>query len=311
MYIKKEHSSKEDFMKKVAALLFLLGIAHSVNADDSITLMVCEDCNNDRASELAKSNAPLTQCHTTLSNQKAAIADQTCDSNPHKVIIVDVSGNNHFAFFVGNHSKNGSGKYTKATILNKNDLIAISKQKAIDERFSTFKHTLQTELGLMSFHQISQPSPLDRQKNCPSHINSAVKAVFEEYTSSRIQNWVNHKVEKNIKNPDSFFTSKPIIVGETLYRNLWSEISKNLNLEVNLNNGSDTQYRVIFLAKWIKELGAFSLSVNPYLTYLDGIALNHFKISAPSVSHCLESALDKNLSSSISSYISNTNTEDT
>ena len=32
-------------MKKVAALLlFLLGIAHSVNADDSITLMVCEDC---------------------------------------------------------------------------------------------------------------------------------------------------------------------------------------------------------------------------------------------------------------------------
>ena len=72
---------------------------------------------------------PLTQCHTTLSNQKAAIADQTCDSNPHKVIIVDVSGNNHSAFFVGNHSKNGSGKYTEATILNKNDLIAISKQK--------------------------------------------------------------------------------------------------------------------------------------------------------------------------------------
>lgn len=310
--MKKEHPSKEDFMKKAAALLlFLLGIAHSVNADDSITLMVCEDCNYGRASELAKSNVPLAQCHTTPSDQKAAIADQTCDSNPHKVIMMDVSDNNHFAFFVGNHSRNESDKYIEATILNKNDLIAISKQKAIDEHFSTFKHTLQTELSLMPLYQISQSSHLDRQNNCPSHVNNAVKAVFEEYTSSRIQNWVNHKVENNIKNPDSFFTSKPIIVGETLYQSLWSEVSKNLNLEVNLNNGSDGQYRVIFLAKWIKELGAFSLSVNPYLTYLDGIALNHYKISAPSVSQCLKNALDRNLSSSMSSYISSTNNGDT
>ncbi|MBO7926772.1 hypothetical protein J5X91_10910 [Pseudoalteromonas sp. K222D] len=305
-------------------LTFLFVFANAAEANNNnVTLFMCEGCNYDEAYQLAKDNPPLTQCYSSDPNEIITIDNQACYSNPKKVIVADVLGNGHFAFMVGHHHQGSNmpllNKYAEPTSLSNNDETAISRLKTTDKNFSKFIKEMQAELNVSPL-QVSQHLPLNMihsntENSCPPHITDAVKAVFEGRTASELQHKLNNKAKADFEDPERFFHAKEyssegfsIGVGGISYQGTWKKVSKNFNTSVRFNQnqdiptGSTGLYDVVFSIKWIREFGALSVSVNPFLTYLDGIALNQLqKTTSNTVDQCLQDALDHTLPSNTSS----------
>lgn len=287
--------------------------------DKSVTLFMCDSCNYTEAYQLAKSKPPLTQCYPANPNEMITVDNQVCYSQPKKVIVAALSGNNHFAFMVGHHNQGANityfDRYAEPTSLTRNDKIAISQLKITDKNFSKFLKEMQAELTATPLHVSQYPSlnmaRLNTSDSCPSYISDAVKAVFEGRTASELQNRLNKKAKADFKYPKRFFLAKEfssegfsISVGGFSYQGTWEKVSKNFNTSVPFHQNQDIpssvtgQYDVVFSIKWVEEFSALSVSVNPYLTYLDGIALNQLKTTASNtVDQCLQDALDQTLPS--------------
>lgn len=311
-------------MKYIIAIIsILLVFTNAAKATDkNVTLFMCEGCDYTEANQLAKNNAPLTQCFSSNPNEIVTVDNQACYSTPKKIIVADISDNNHFAFMVGHHNQGTSRidleVYAESISLTNNDKTAISQLKTTDKNFSKFIKEINEELSISPL-QVGQHYSLNIARantanNCPSFIEDAVEAAFGGRTSSQLQYKLNKKAQADFKYPERFFLAKEfsgegfsIGVGGISYQGTWKKISKNFNHLHDFNpnsdvpTGSNGQYDVVFSVKWIKEYGAISVSVNPYLTYLDGIALSRFKnTSDNTVSQCLQDALDRSLTSNTS-----------
>lgn len=305
----------------IISILFVFTNAAKAT-DKNVTLFMCEGCDYTESYQLAKSKPPLTQCYPSNPNEMITIDNQVCYSQPKKVIIADLSGNDHFAFMVGHHNQGANityfDRYAEPTSLTNNDKTAISQLKTTDKNFSKFLKEMQAELNVSPL-QVSQYTSLNMARSntansCPSYILDAVKAVFEGRTASQLQNKLNNKAKADFKYPERFFLAKEFSgegfslgVGGISYQGTWKKVSKNFNTSVAFNQNPDVptestgQYDVVFSIKWIKEYGALSVSVNPYLTNLDGIALNQLKTTSSNiVNGCLQDALDQTLPSNTS-----------
>lgn len=304
----------------VALLLMFANIAEA--NDNNVTLFMCEGCNYDEAYQLAKDNPPLTQCYSSDPNEIITIDNQVCYTTPKKVIVADLLGKEHFAFMVRHHNQGSSklylNKYAESISLNTNDKTAILRLKTTFKNFSTFLKEMQTEISasplkVSQYTSLNMTSP-NTADSCPPHITDAVKAVLEGRTASQLQNRLNNKAKTDFKYPERFFLAKEfssegfsIGVGGILYQGTWEKVSKNFNTRVRFTQNQEapltgtSQYDVVFSVKWIKEFGALSVSVTPYLTYLDGITLNQLKTtSINTVDQCLQDALDQTLPSNTS-----------
>lgn len=303
----------------ISILLVFTNAAEATN--NNVTLLMCDSCDYSESYQLAKNNPPPTQCGPPQ-NEIMAIDNQQCYSIAKKIIIADISSNNHFAFMVGHHNQGVNltyfDRYAEPTSLTNNDKTAISQLKTTDNNFSKFIKEINEELSISPL-QIGQRYSLDIARentanNCPSFIKDAVEAAFAGRTSSQLQYRLNKKAEADFKYPERFFLAEEfsgegfsLDVGGISYQGSWKKISKNFNYLHDFNpnsdvpTGSNGQYDVVFSVKWIKEYGALRVSVSSDLTYLDGISLSRFKnTSDNTVSQCLQDALDRSLPSNTS-----------
>jgi hypothetical protein len=289
---------------KSALLLSTLMLSTvSQASDNEIRLIMCKDCTYDEAVQLARKEGPVEVC--TGTPELEVKTKERCHSTPRKVIVADVTGNEHLAFNVLHYNPEQRLELAVERVsLTSVDKEAIRRVKETANNLEKFSESLQQELDSnpafaqpkqYRHHSAQSASNLARASdNCPAYIAEAFDSIYNGKKISAFASAVNEKAKRDFKNPSQFFMSKEMtsapfsleLWGGT-YGGTWKNVSRKFNNTVFSGTGpnnsdvpsSDTAFEVVYRLSWDEKKGGVKVDLNPLLTRVDGMFLNLLKNS--------------------------------
>ena len=287
---------------KSALLLSTLMLStFSQASDNEIRLIMCKDCTYDEAVKLARKEGPVEVC--TDAPALEVKTKERCHSTPRKVIVADVTGNEHLAFNVLHYNPEQRSELAVERVsLTSVDKEAIRRVKVTANNLEKLTSALQQELD--SNPAFAQPkqyryspsqsaSYLARSSdNCPAYIAEAFDAMYNGKKLSSFGHAANEKAKRDFKNPSQFFMTKEMTseafslqLWGASYGGTWKNVSRKFNNTAfsgtGRNNsdvpGSDTGFEVVYTLSWNQEWEAIEVKLNPILTRVDGWNLSQLQ----------------------------------
>jgi hypothetical protein len=291
-------------LKSALLLSTLMLSTFSQASDNEIRLIMCKDCTYDEAVQLARKEGPVEVCTST--SAPGVIDFDTsvrCSSTPRKVIVADVTGNEHLAFNVLHYNPAQFSELAVERVsLTSVDKEAIRRVKVTANNLEKLSESLQQELDSNpAFAQPKQYRSFPSQSasylarssdNCPAYIAEAFDAMYSAQKLGAFQVAANEKAERDFKNPRQFFMTKEMTsesfslwLWGASYGGTWKNVSRKFHNTVFSGTGPnnsdvpsfDTGFEVVYTLSWNEANSGLDVRVNDTRTKIDGIPLNLFK----------------------------------
>ncbi|TMO53147.1 hypothetical protein [Pseudoalteromonas phenolica] len=270
-------------------------------SDNEIRLIMCKDCTYDEAVQLARKEGPVEVCTDTPTLEVKT--KERCHSTPRKVIVADVTGNEHLAFNVLHYNpEQRSELAVERMSLTSVDKEAIRRVKETANNLEKFSESLQQELDSnpafaqpkqYRHHSAQSASNLARASdNCPAYIAEAFDSIYNGKKISAFASAVNEKAKRDFKNPSQFFMSKEMTSAPFslelwggAYGGTWKNVSRKFNNTAFSGTGpnnsdvpsSDTGFEVVYTLNWNKDNGFLDVKVNDSRTKVAGLYLKELR----------------------------------